>query len=78
MSKIADKIVKTFGNIVTGQVCANPVRVRRLLAVVYGLNGWRNTPDRQKRTGKGIYKNGRRLVLVNLQIFPPSRKTHDD
>jgi len=42
MNKLVKKIVKTFGNIITAQVAINPVRTRKLLAIVYGLNGWRN------------------------------------
>jgi|LSQX01.2.fsa_nt_gb benzoyl-CoA reductase/2-hydroxyglutaryl-CoA dehydratase subunit BcrC/BadD/HgdB len=69
MSKIADKIVKTFGNIVTGQVCANPVRVRRLLAVVYGLNGWRNTLTGRSGLERAYTKMGAALSWSIYKSF---------
>ncbi|NLN07684.1 MAG: 2-hydroxyacyl-CoA dehydratase [Firmicutes bacterium] len=69
MNKIEKKIVKTFGNIVSRQVCTNPARVRRLLAAAYGLVGWRNSLLRKSGLEEAYTKMGAALSRLICKSF---------
>lgn len=72
MNNLEKTIVKTFGNIVTSQVSANPGRVRRLLAAAYGLVGWRNSLLRRSGVEKTYTKMGAALSrLISKSYLHP-------
>ena len=69
VNNLEKTIVKTFGNIVTRQVYANPGRVRRLLAAAYGLVGWRNALLRRSGVEKAYTKMGAALSRLISKSF---------